>query len=118
MIKSKKISSIDAVPLNDENLSYVLIKFSEGNYFSVCYMMGESDTISIEYCDQPRAINSNNINYLLLENNLIFSFDDEIATKIQYNANMISIELNLKDSERKLLEESLQAVFKHKNSSS
>lgn len=31
---------------------------------------------------------------------------------------MISIELNLKDSEYKLLEESLQAVFKHKNSSS
>lgn len=113
MISLNNLVLLAANPKDDEYLSSVYLEFAEQDYFTVAFNEYEKDkAIHIEYSAQSQSIQSNNIDYLLLEKYLIFSFDDEIKDALNLNKNVFLIKLDIKENKHNLLKKSLEAVFK------
>lgn len=113
MIHPKTLVSLHASPLNEDYLSYVFLEFANQDYFSVAFSEYEKDTaIYIEYSSQSQSIRSNAIDYILLENYVIFSFNDTIAKALNYDKNALLIRFYLNEEDYNLLHKSLKTVFK------
>lgn len=114
MIKTNNLVTLNASPSDDEYLASVYLEFDEQEYFTLAFSEYEKDeAIYIENVTQSQSIRSNNIDYKLSNDSLIFSFDDEIRKSLNLKHNTFYVSFDLNKEDHKNLKESLKAVFKN-----
>lgn len=78
------VYSIEMNPSDDEGLAYIYFNLSNFRYFTICRFVEDSDQkIYIEYSEQTQGIYSNDIRYSLLDNGILFEFEQNIESIIK-----------------------------------